>query len=190
MSTALVGSRGLSKPSIVWSIVLIVIGILAIALPLASSVGVTIVIGWLVLFDGGVQFIHAFRSKGVGHIAWKLLIAIVYLIAGFYLLYHPLLAVASLTFVLAVFFFAEGLVDIVAYFSTRKVGASGWMLLDGIVTLVLGGLIFMHWPFSSAWVIGTLVGISMLMTGTTRLMMGLALRKLEAGSVLAQSRAA
>jgi len=190
MSTTLAAPRPVSRPSIVWSIVLIIVGFLAIALPLASSVGATIVIGWLVLFDGGVQFIHAFRSKGVGHILWKLLVAIVYLVAGFYLLYHPLLGVASLTLVLAVFFFAEGIVDLVAYFSMRKAGASGWILLDGIVTLILGVLIWAHWPFSSIWAIGTLVGISMLMTGTTRLMMALALRKIEGGTLLPERRAA
>ena len=68
--------------------------------------------------------------------------------------------------------------DVVAYFFTRKSGNSGWMLLDGIITLVLGFMIWDRWPSSSVWVIGTLVGISMIMTGTTRLMMALAVRKL------------
>jgi uncharacterized membrane protein HdeD (DUF308 family) len=68
--------------------------------------------------------------------------------------------------------------DVIAYFSERKNGASSWMLLDGIVTLVLGFMIWNRWPLGSLWVIGTLVGISMVMTGTTRLMMALAVRRL------------
>ncbi len=182
MGTATIplGKRG-SGPSLVWSILLIIFGFLALASPLAASLGVAIVIAWLILFDGVAQLVHAFQSKGVGHIAWKLLVAVVYVVAGGYILIHPGVGVASLTLVLAIFFFAEGLVDVVAYFSTRKMGGSGWMLFDGIITLVLGVMIWRRWPSSSLFVIGVLVGISMLMTGTTRLMMGLALRKLAKG---------
>src|ERR1035437_5574791 len=77
---------GLSKlgsgTSIVWAILLIVFGFLAIALPFATSWGVVVVIAWLVIFSGGFQFIHAFQSQGVGHILWKLLGAILYLFDG------------------------------------------------------------------------------------------------------------
>lgn len=164
--------------SIALSLLLILFGVLAIALPIASSIGITIVIGWLVLFAGIAQFVHAFRSEGIGHILWKLVIAVVYVVAGVYLLARPALGVAGLTLVLGTFLFAEGVADVIAYFSERKSGASAWMLLDGIVTLVLGFMIWNRWPLGSLWVIGTLVGISMVMTGTTRLMMALAVRRL------------
>ena len=177
-ATVRLEERG-SGPSIAWSIVLIVFGFLAIASPLAVSLGVAIVLGWLILFNGVAQLVHAFQSRGVGHIAWKLLVAVVYLVAGLYLVFHPGLGIVSLTLVLAIFFFFEGVVDVVAYFSVRKMGGSGWMLLDGIITLILSLMIWRHWPASSLWVIGVLIGISMLMTGTSRLMMALALRKLS-----------
>jgi uncharacterized membrane protein HdeD (DUF308 family) len=157
---------------------LIIFGVLAITLPVATSIGVVIVIGWLVIFDGLAQLVHAFQSKGIGHIAWKLLVAVFYLVAGGYLLATPALGAAGLTLVLGIFLFAEGVADVVAYFATRKSGSSQWMLLDGIITLVLGFMIWNQWPVSSLWVIGTLVGVSMIMTGTTRLMMALAARKL------------
>jgi uncharacterized membrane protein HdeD (DUF308 family) len=182
MATMETGLKRASQASLVLSIVLIIFGVLAIALPMATSVGVVIVIGWLAVLDGIVQLVHAFRSKGVGHIAWKLLVAVVYIVAGGYFIAHPVLATATFTLVLGIFLFAEGVVDIVAYFATRKSGSSPWMLLDGIVTLFLGFLIWNQWPVSSLWVIGTLVGISMIFTGTTRLMMTLAVRKL-AGQV-------
>jgi uncharacterized membrane protein HdeD (DUF308 family) len=164
--------------SIVLSVLLIIFGILAVALPIASSVGVAIVIGWLVLFAGIAQVVHAFRSEGIGHVVWKLIVAVFYIAAGTYLIARPALGVAGLTLVLGTFLFAEGVADVIAYFSARKSGASPWMLLDGIVTLVLGFMIWNRWPVGSLWVIGTLVGISMVMTGTTRLMMALAVRKL------------
>ena len=164
--------------SIVLSVSLIIFGILAIALPIVSSIGIAMVIGWLVLFAGIAQFVHAFQSEGIGHIVWKLVVAVFYIVAGAYLIARPALGAAGLTLVLGTFLFAEGVADVIAYFSARKSGASAWMLLDGIVTLVLGFMIWNRWPVGSLWVIGTLVGISMIMTGTTRLMMALAVRKL------------
>jgi uncharacterized membrane protein HdeD (DUF308 family) len=164
--------------SIVLSVSLIIFGILAIALPIASSIGIAMVIGWLVLFAGIAQFVHAFQSEGIGHLVWKLVVAVFYIVAGAYLIARPALGAAGLTLVLGTFLFAEGVADVIAYFSARKSGVSPWMLLDGIVTLILGFMIWNRWPVGSLWVIGTLVGISMIMTGTTRLMMALAVRKL------------
>jgi uncharacterized membrane protein HdeD (DUF308 family) len=180
-------------PSILLSILLIIFGFLAITLPTATSIGVALVIGWLVLFGGLAQLIHAFQSKGIGHIVWKLLVAALYLAAGAYLIAHPALGLAGLTLALAIFFVAEGVVDVIAYFSTRKSGGSAWMLLDGIVTLVLGLMIWNRWPATSLWVLGTLVGISMLMTGISRLMMALTVSKLlrgHGGSPFHERRAA
>ncbi len=79
-----------SGKSIIWAIVLIVFGFLAIALPFATSWGVVLVIAWLIVFSGAFQFIHAFQSHGVGHIVWKVLVAILYLIVGIYFLLHPI----------------------------------------------------------------------------------------------------
>jgi uncharacterized membrane protein HdeD (DUF308 family) len=154
-----------SGKSIVWAILLIAFGFLAIALPFATSWGVVIVIAWLIVFSGGFQFIHAFQSKGIGSIV--------------YLLINPLLGVAAFTFALAILFIAEGLVDLVAYFQNRSATGSGWILFDGIVTLILGLMVWRQWPSSSLWVIGTLVGISMILTGTTRLMLSVAARGLQ-----------
>jgi uncharacterized membrane protein HdeD (DUF308 family) len=174
-SIASLGSGG----SIVWAILLIAFGFLAIALPLATSVGVVLILAWLLVFSGAFQFIHAFRSHGAGSIAWKLLVAIVYLAAGLYFVMHPLLGVASFTLVLACFFMAEGVIDLVVYFANRSARGAGWILFDGIVTLILGIMVWGRWPSSSAWVIGTLVGISMIMTGYTRLMLSLVARRIS-----------
>ncbi len=172
------GLKRASGMSLVLSILLIIFGVVAIALPMISSIGVALVIGWMVIFAGIAQLVHAFQSTGIGPIAWKVLVALIYLVAGFSLIARPAAGVAGLTLVLGIFLFAEGIADVVAYFATRKSGSSPWMLLDGVITLVLGFLIWNRWPSSALWVIGTFVGISMVMTGMTRLMMALAIRKL------------
>jgi len=177
MTTLETGLKRASGTSLALSIILIIFGLVAIALPLVSSIGVAIVIGWMVIFAGIAQLVHAFQSTGIGPIVWKVLVALIYLVAGFSLIARPVAGVAGLTLVLGVFLFAEGIADVVAYFATRKSGSSPWMLLDGVITLILGFLIWNRWPSSSLWVIGTFVGISMVMTGTTRFMMALAVRR-------------
>jgi len=168
--------RRASTWSILLSILLIIFGFLAITFPFFTSIGTGQVVGWLLLIGGLVQFVHAFQSTGIGHVVWKLLIAALYIVAGAYLLSHPVLGLAALTLALAAFFFAKSMVDMAAYFSTRKSGVSGWILVDGIVTLLLSLMIWSRWPAGSLWVAGTLVGIGMVWTGVTRLMMALAFR--------------
>src|SRR5215472_13603566 len=92
------------RPSIIWPVIMIIVGVLALLLPTLSSIGVARLLGWLMVFDAGFQLVHAFRSQGVGPIAWKVLVAVVYLIAGVYFLLHPFLAVAVVTLALAMFF--------------------------------------------------------------------------------------
>ena len=164
------------RPSIVWPVVMIIVGMLALWLPIASSIGVARLIGWLMVFDAVFQLIHSFRSEGAGHVVWKVVVALIFLAAGIYFLMHPFLAVAVVTLVLAAFFLVEGLVDVFSYFATRKAGASFWILLNGIVSIILAVMIWRHWPTGSLWVLGVLVGIGLLMTGTSRLMMALAIR--------------
>lgn len=172
MTTATEGTQSQTyKSSILLAVVLIIFGVLAIALPIYASVGAVRVLAWLLLFDGIVQFVYAFRSEGVGNIIWKIVVAVLYIAAGLYLLTHPLLAVAGLTLVLGIFFLIEGVSDVFAYLFGPKTAGSKWLLLHGIVTLLLGLIIWNRWPYSSFFVIGTLVGISMLVTGITRLMM-------------------
>lgn len=173
-----------SKKALRWSTLsaslAIVVGLFALTLPLEASFGVVVVIGWLLIFSCVFQVLHAFQSRGIGSILWKLLIALFYLCAGSYFLTHPVLGIATLTLGLAVLFLAEGIADLITYFKKRKSPGSGWILLDGIVTFLLGLLIWRHWPSSSLWIIGTLLGVSMLLTGMTRLMITFAVSRLRA----------
>jgi uncharacterized membrane protein HdeD (DUF308 family) len=180
MSSEVDAPRHNFTSSIWFAILLIVLGLLAISLPAIASFGVARVLSWLILIDGIVQFVYAFKSKGVGRTIWKLLVATLYIVVGFYLLANPLLGLAKITLLLAIFFFIEGIFDIVTFIWARKSEGSEWLLLHGIITLLLGVMIWRHWPFSSLWALGTLVGISMLVTGMTRLMMAVKARKLAA----------
>jgi uncharacterized membrane protein HdeD (DUF308 family) len=172
-------SRRASGWSIFWAVLSIVAGMFALALPLEASFGAVLVIGWLLIFSSAFQFLHAFQSKGIGSIVWKLLVALLYLGAGVYFLIHPLLGIATLTLAIAIFFFAEGVADLATYFKVRGHAGSGWILFNAIMTLILGIIIWRHWLSSGWFVIGVLLGFSMILTGMTRLMVTLAARRLR-----------
>jgi len=176
--------RQASTLSVVWGVLLIVFGMLAVGSPFLAAVAVNVVIAWLIVLAGVVHLTLAFSAHSAGSVIWKLLVGLAYLFFGGYLIMHPVLAVASLTLVLASLFLIEGVLDIVLFFKMRSLQGSNWVLIDGIVTLLLGLMIYMQWPTSSAWAIGTLVGVSMIISGLTRVMLSLAVRK--ATGVVAQ----
>jgi uncharacterized membrane protein HdeD (DUF308 family) len=160
------------------AVVFILLGILAIIEPGVAGLAVTILVGWLLIFGGGAHLVAAFSGGGAGRVIWQVLIGIVYIVGGFYFLMHPLLGLGTLTLMLAVIIVMAAVFEAIAYFRSRGEGGSGWLLVNALVTLLLGGLIWFHWPSSSVWAIGTLVGVNLLMTGISRLMLGLAARKL------------
>jgi uncharacterized membrane protein HdeD (DUF308 family) len=164
-------ATGAGKGDMIWGILMLVCGFLAIALPLASGIGVAIVIGWLVLISAVWHLIFGVRSRGIGGVLWQILLAIVYGAAGIAILLYPLAGLAWLTLVLAIFLLIEAALEIALYFNIRGRVNAGWVLVDAIVTLLLAILIWAHWPSSSAWAIGTLVGVSLILSGVSRLML-------------------
>ena len=163
--------------STVWGVLLIIFGMAAVASPFVAAVAVNGVIAWLIVLAGVIHLIVAFHAFRAGSMLWKLLVGLAYVFFGGYLITHPSLGVASLTLVLASLFLVEGVLNIVLFFQMRSVQGSGWVLSDGIITLLLGLMIYTQWPSSSAWAIGTLVGVSLIVSGITRVMLSLAVRK-------------
>ena len=169
--------RNASTISILWGVLLIVFGMVAVGSPLLAAVTVNALVAWLIVLAGVVHLMLAFRAHQAGSVIWKVLVGIAYLCFGGYLIMHPVLGVASLTLLLGSLFLIEGILNIVLYVKMRPIHGSSWMLVDGIVTLLLGLMIYLQWPSSSAWAIGTLVGVSMIFSGVARVMMSLAVRK-------------
>lgn len=163
--------------SIIMALVFILLGMMAIIKPGVAGVALTILVGWVLIFGGVAHLITAFSGGGATRVIWQVLIGLVYIVGGFYFLMHPLLALGTLTLLLGVMILMEAVFELIAYFRARAERGSGWLLVNALITLLLGGLIWLQWPSSSGWAIGTLVGVNLLMTGISRLMFGLAARK-------------
>jgi len=171
----------LSKASswlIAIGVLFIILGTLAIAEPFVAGLAMAFLVGWLLMIGGVAHFIAAFAGGGLWRVLAQLLIGVVYFAGGLYFLTHPLLALGTLTLLLATIILAEAVCEIVLYVRHRETHGASWLLINAIITLLVGGLIWFHWPSSSVWAIGTLVGVNLLMTGISRLMVGMAARSL------------
>jgi uncharacterized membrane protein HdeD (DUF308 family) len=163
--------------SILLGILMIIAGIIAMFAPWEAGLVITIVVGWSAIFNGVAQIIFGFRTHGGWHILLEFVLGIIYIIAGIYLLMHPIGGLLAITLILASFLMVYGIFALVLAFQIKPRDGWGWVLFDGIITILLSALIWKHWPLNSDWVVGTLFGISIFMSGVTRLMMSLALRK-------------
>lgn len=168
--------------SITLSVLLILAGIAAILLPPIMGLGVTLYIGWLLILSGITHFIFAWKSHSSGAVLWEVLVGLVYIFAGGYLILHPLAGLLSLTLFLAIYLLIEGIFEIALSFQITRHGRA-WLALEGIITILVAVMIWRTWPFSTIWAIGTLVGISMLFSGFSRLMFSLACRRAFAAAV-------
>ena len=145
-------------------------GIIAIGAPLATGITVNVLIAWMLLVSGAAHLAYGWQTRDNGSFLWELLLSVVHGVAALYLLMQPIGALASLTAVLALYLAGKATLEIIASLQHRSFRGSGWLFFDGIFTLILAIMIWSAWPWSSAYAIGTLVGLSLLFSGAARLL--------------------
>ena len=184
------GSAAIKKAGgwyIAMAMVFIILGVFSVVEPGVAGLAVAFLVGWLLIFGGAAHLLGTFSGGGVARVIWQLILGVIYIVGGIYFLTHPLLGLGTLTLLLAGIILTEAVLEFIVYFRTRNEGGSGWRLANGLITLFLGGLIWFHWPSSSVWAIGTLVGVNLMMTGISRLMLGTVARRLARGPEAATS---
>ncbi len=154
-------------------LLLIVLGIVAIALPAVSTIVAETWIALIIISAGAAKLVFAFQTRNDGGFIWKLLLSVLYIATAVMLFVYPLTGVLTLTLLLGSFLLTEGVFELILAFRLRPQQNWAWVLVDGIVTLLLGGMIWFQWPFDAPWLIGTLVGASILFTGISRVMLSL-----------------
>ncbi len=169
LSNALKENAGVTVAA---GVALAIMGLLAIMAPLFTGAAVTILVGILMLAAGITRGVFAFRAQTFGKGALMFLLGGIVALGGLLLLARPLIGLASLTMVLAAFFFADGIIEAIYAFQLRPVKGWGWMLLSGITSGLLGFFIMYDWPVSGAWAIGVLVGVRLLFTGWSVIALG------------------
>lgn len=163
------------KMFLIEGIVLLVLGVLAVLVPVIATLAVTILFGWLFLVSGVVGLVSTFWMRHAPGFWWSLLSAALGIVVGLLLLASPLGGALSLTLVLIAFFIIEGAASIMFALDHRRelTGRWGWMLVSGIIDLALAMMIFAGLPSTAAWAVGLLVGINMLFGGAALIAMAL-----------------
>ncbi len=156
--------------SIFMGVVTAVLGLFLIVYPLATAAITTVFLGWTLIFVGIAQFVFALHSQTAGKFFLKILLGVLYGIAGIALAFFPIAGVALLTVILGSLLLVYGFAATIGAFELRPADGWGWLLFDGIATFLAGMLILAKWPSSSLWAIGTLVGVAVLMGGISRIM--------------------
>ena len=176
--------RGEIRQSTTWSIVLSVLmmvsGALAIFIPPIAGLTVTLMFGWLLIFTGVLHLGFAWRGEGAAAVVGEIALAVLYAGIGFYMLARPVAGLASLTLAIAGYLVAKGLLEGAIAFRLRPLPGSGWLMLDGLLTVAIAAMIAASWPLSTAWAAGILVGLALFSSGLARLMVSIAVRRVVA----------
>jgi uncharacterized membrane protein HdeD (DUF308 family) len=153
------------------SLLLIVAGAAAIAFPILSSFAVELWAAIAFAIAGVAQTIHAFAARSWGGFFLGLLVGLLYLAAGVVLWVNPLAGVVTLTVFLAAVLVVDGVFRSILAFQIRPRPGWFWLLLGGLVGIVLGVMIWQQLPSSALTILGLLLGINLLFSGFTFLML-------------------
>lgn len=176
--TALEPLRAKSGWIVALGVVYVIAGVIALGSVVFATVVSVFVVGIMMLIAGVAEVINAFAIKTWGKFLLWLLLGVLYIVAGFLTFDNPLLAAAVLTLLLGVALIASGIMRIVLGFSMRRGTPWGWVVFSGVVTLLLGLIILGHWPISSLYVLGILLGIDLIVAGIGWIGVGSGLRRL------------
>jgi uncharacterized membrane protein HdeD (DUF308 family) len=162
---------------LVLGISLVVLGMLAIGHSVGATEFIVKVFGLILLVSGVVQVVVSFSSPKWSGLLAQFLFGILYAIVGMMVASQPDSAAAVITLLMAVFFIVGGIFRIVLALDL-KFRNWGWALFHGIVTLMLGMMVWSSWPSSAPYVIGIFVGIEVLVSGWVWIMMAISVRSI------------
>lgn len=159
-------------------ILFIVLGMIGIAGQTLFSFVTISVLGAFLVLGGVLQFAHALKSKGWRSVTIQVVLAILYIAAGFYSWAFPIPALEAITLWLAAIFFVTGGLRLISAFQHRHFNEWFWLVLSSAISILMGVLIMIGYPESSLWLPGLLIAIELLLQGWSLLFLGLAARSL------------
>lgn len=166
------GIKKASNRGMVFGIALVILGFLSILAPMIAGATVSVLVGIFMIAAGIARLIWAFQAGSFGKGILTFLLGGLLIVTGLAMLFRPMIGMASMALMLAIFFLADGIFEVIAAFKVKPAKGWGWLLFGGIVSVVLAGLIFWQWPFSGVWAIGVLVGVKLLFAGFAMIALG------------------
>jgi uncharacterized membrane protein HdeD (DUF308 family) len=153
-------------------IFMLIAGFLAMVAPFAAGLSVAVVVGVLLLVTGVTQVLLVFRAGSFGEGLMLVLLGVLSVVAGGFMVAQPVAALATLTLFLAGYFIACGILEVIAAFGARPQSGWGLLLFGGIVSVLLGVMIWQQFPLSGVWAVGVLVGVKLIIAGWALIAIG------------------
>jgi uncharacterized membrane protein HdeD (DUF308 family) len=160
-------------------VVLLLLGVLALGDVVVVTLISTIFIGAMLLVGGVFQVVHAFMVKTWSGFLLSMLGGIVYAVGGLLIMNEPVQGALVITLFLIVALMIGGILRIVVAVRHREINGWWLMALSGVISVLIGFLLYASFPWSGLWVLGTLIGVELLVQGATWLMFGIALRRMR-----------
>ncbi|MCD6679382.1 MAG: DUF308 domain-containing protein [Burkholderiaceae bacterium] len=154
---------------VLWGALLIVAGVLALLMPAVAALATALLFGWLLLFSGIFELVHAFQTRHREGFGWRLASGILTFVLGLAIVFLPIAGVASLALLVGAFLFAAGIARTVLAFGIKPLKGWGWVLFDGVLSIIVAVVIAIGWPASSIGLIGFLTGFTLVFGGLWRL---------------------
>jgi uncharacterized membrane protein HdeD (DUF308 family) len=158
-------------------IIMVVLGTIALFIMPAATIGTVLVLGWLLVISGVIETVHAFRVRKWGGIFLHLIGGILGVLIGLLIVTHPVAGALAWTLLFASFFTVIGIFRLIAAIRL-KFPNWGWAAFDGTITLLLGIILWVDWPWSGLWYLGLAVGVSLILRGWSYVMFALAVHNL------------
>ena len=152
-------------------------GVIALGSVVMATIASVYVVGIMMLIAGVFEVISAFQIKTWGRFLFWLALGVLYIIAGFVAFDNPLLTAVWLTLILGAALVASGIVRIFLGFNMQHGSPWIWVVVSGLITLLLGIIILVHWPVSSLWTLGIFLGVDLVFAGASWIGLGMGLRQ-------------
>jgi uncharacterized membrane protein HdeD (DUF308 family) len=153
--------------------ILITAGMIALMSPMVARLSITIMVGVLLAIGGIGQCMLAVKAGAFDRTLLVFIVGVLMAVAGFYVMSQPIADLASMTLILVVYLVVAGLFELVVALQLRPADGWGWALFNGIVTLLLGVMLWRQFPLSGEWAIGILFGIKMVVSGWLLVIIGI-----------------
>ena len=152
-------------------------GFFALANPLAATFSATLLAGYMFMVVGALTMVSAFQTEGWGGRIWALLFGLVMLFLGFHIVGEPLKGTLTLTFAAAILLLAAGIFRILMAFAVDGGQVRMILIISGIISLLLGGMILANFPQSATVVLGLFLAIELISNGVSLIVLSLGSRK-------------
>ena len=157
-------------------VLFVILGFIGLGMVVSLTLASMLFLGILLLIAGVAQFIDVFQAKTWNAVVWHGFIAALYVVGGALVIYDPLIASTLITVLLGSVLLIIGITRIIMGINLKGAQGANWVLFAGIVTMVLGLMILLSWPFSGLWFIGLYIAIEMMIVGWTYVFLALGMR--------------